>query len=92
MEMDIRLLLTVFGTVFLAEIADKTQLATLLYASNAPQSKLTVFLGSSLALVLASAVAVLAGSALAHIAAEKYISWLAGAGFIIVGIFTLFRG
>ncbi len=90
--MDFKLFLTVFGTVFLAEIADKTQLATLLYASNSPQSKLTVFLGSGLALVLASAIAVLAGSALSHVASAKYITWLAGAGFIVVGIFTLFRG
>ncbi len=90
--MDFKLFLTVFGTVFLAEIADKTQLATLLYASNAPQSKLTVFLGASLALILASAMAVLAGSALSHIASTKYITWLAGAGFIVVGIITLIRG
>lgn len=89
--MDLKLLVTVFATVFLAEIADKTQLATLLYASNAPQSKWTVFLGSSLALVLASAIAVLAGSLLSHAVSTKYISWLAGTGFIVVGVITLFR-
>ena len=89
--MDLKLLGTVFFTVFLAEIADKTQLATLLYASNSPQSKLTVFVGSSLALVLASAIAVLAGALLSHVASAKTISWLAGAGFIVVGIVTLVR-
>lgn len=54
----------VFGTVFLAEIADKTQLVTLLYASNAATGRLAVFLGSAAALVLASAINVWAGSVL----------------------------
>lgn len=90
--MDLKLFLTVFGTVFLAEIADKTQIATLLYASNAPQSKLTVFLGSSFALILASAVAVAAGSVLSHVASARTISWFAGVGFIVVGVVTLIRG
>ncbi|MBN2125297.1 MAG: TMEM165/GDT1 family protein [Deltaproteobacteria bacterium] len=89
--MDLKLMATVFATVFLAEIADKTQVATLLYASNAPQSKLTVFLGSALALVLASGIAVLAGSAISHMASGKIVSWLAGAGFIVVGVVTLLR-
>ncbi|MDY7036542.1 MAG: TMEM165/GDT1 family protein [Thermodesulfobacteriota bacterium] len=84
--MDLKLIATVFGTVFLAEIADKTQVATFLFASKAPQEKLTVFLGSSLALILASAIAVTVGSALSHWIAPKYISYLAGACFIGIGI------
>ncbi len=90
--MDFKLLVTVFGTVFAAEIADKTQIATLLYATNAPQSRLTVFLGSALALTLASGIAVLAGSALSHWIQPKVMSWLAGAAFIGVGIWTIVRG
>jgi putative Ca2+/H+ antiporter (TMEM165/GDT1 family) len=90
--MDLKLLVTVFGTVFAAEIADKTQIATLLYATNAPQSRLTVFLGSALALALASGIAVLAGSALSHWIQPKVMSWLAGAAFIGVGIWTIVRG
>ncbi len=89
--MDLKLLATVFATVFLAEVADKTQVATLLYASNAPTQKLAVFIGSATALILASAIGVLAGAALSHIMAGRYISWVAGAGFIVVGIITLFR-
>ena len=49
--MDLRFFLTVFTTVFLAELGDKTQLATFLYASDAAHSKLTVFLGAASALV-----------------------------------------
>ena len=90
--MDIKLFLTVFATVFAAEIADKTQIATLLYATNSPQSRLTVFLGSAMALALASAIAVLAGSALSQWMNPKVISWIAGAAFIAIGVWTIVRG
>ena len=52
--MDLRLFATVFSTIFVAELGDKTQLATLLYASNASHPKLTVFAASASALVLTS--------------------------------------
>ena len=90
--MDMRLFFTVLSTVFVAEIADKTQLATLLYATNAPQSRLTVFLGSALALTLASAIAVLVGSALSQVIPPRVLSWVAGAAFIAVGVWTIVRG
>ncbi len=89
--MDLKLLTTVFVTVFIAEIADKTQLATLLYASNNQHQKLTVFLGSAFALILASAIAVTFGSALSHLISPKYMSWLAGTCFILVGIWILIK-
>ena len=60
--MDLRLLATVFGTVFVAELGDKTQLATLLYAADAHSPKFTVFAGSAAALVLTSAIGVAAGT------------------------------
>ena len=60
--MDLKLFVTVFSTVFIAELGDKTQLATLLYASDATHPKLTVFLASAAALVATSGIAVLAGS------------------------------
>jgi putative Ca2+/H+ antiporter (TMEM165/GDT1 family) len=89
--MDWKLLLTVFSTVFIAEIGDKTQLATLLYASDVEVSKLTVFLGASLALILTSALGVLVGSALSHSIDPKYLAWVAGVGFIAVGIWTIVK-
>jgi putative Ca2+/H+ antiporter (TMEM165/GDT1 family) len=72
--MDWKLLLTVFGTVFVAEIGDKTQLATLLYASGAEVSTPTVFLGASLALILTSVLGVLVGSVLSHYVNPKYLA------------------
>ncbi|MBW1715796.1 MAG: UPF0016 family protein [Deltaproteobacteria bacterium] len=89
--MDLKLLMTVFGTVFLAELADKTQLATLLFASNAQHEKITVFLGSSFALILASAIAVTIGSALSHWIPPKYMSYIAGILFIGIGIWILVK-
>jgi putative Ca2+/H+ antiporter (TMEM165/GDT1 family) len=89
--MDWKLLFTVFSTIFVAEIGDKTQLATLLYASGAEVNRRTVFLGASLALVLTSALGVLVGSALAHAVNPKYLAWAAGVGFIAVGIWTIVK-
>ena len=89
--MDLKLLATVFATVFAAELADKTQLATLLYASNAQHSKLTVFIGSALALVVASGLAVFAGALISEWIDEKLMMRMAGIAFILVGIWTFVR-
>ena len=61
--MNLTLLLSTFATVFLAELGDKTQLATVAISgtSNRP---LAVFLGSSSALVLASLIGAIAGGSL----------------------------
>jgi putative Ca2+/H+ antiporter (TMEM165/GDT1 family) len=89
--MDWKLLFTVFATIFVAEIGDKTQLATLLYASGAEVSRLTVFLGASLALILTSALGVLVGTMLSHYLNPKYLAWVVGVGFIAVGIWTIVK-
>jgi putative Ca2+/H+ antiporter (TMEM165/GDT1 family) len=89
--MDIKVLLTVFAVVFIAELGDKTQLATMLFAADKDVSKWTVFLGASLALILASAIGVLAGGAISQYISEKYLHYIAGTGFIVIGIWTLFR-
>ena len=89
--MDLRLFGTVFVTIFVAELGDKTQLATMLFASGKEVSKLTVFVGASLALVLASAIGVLAGSLLSHYVSERALRYVAGGGFLIIGLWTLLR-
>ncbi len=90
--MDIKLLLTVFVTVFLAEIGDKTQLATLLYASDSEHSKFTVFVGASLALVLSAAIGVIGGSLLSSYLNPRYLRLIAGIGFLLIGVWTLAKG
>lgn len=89
--MDPKLFATVFGTVFLAEMFDKTQLATLLYSSKSEGARWTVFAASSLALVCACALGVLAGHVLTRLVQEKTVNTLAGVGFILVGVWTLYR-
>ena len=80
---------TVFVTVFLAEIGDKTQLATMLFSADAKTNKWMVFLGSSMALMLAAGIGVLIGSQLEKFISPNTLKWLAGIGFIGVGIWTL---
>ncbi len=87
--MEWKIFLTVLGTVFLAELGDKTQLATMLFAADREVSKLTVFFAASAALVLASAIGVLAGSVMSEFINERYLHYLAGAGFIVIGAYTL---
>lgn len=89
--MDYKILLTVFIGVFIAELGDKTQLATFLFAADKDVSKITVFIGASLALILASAIGVLAGGVMSQYINEKLLHYLAGAGFIIIGIWTLIK-
>ena len=89
--MDLKILASVFVTVFIAELGDKTQLATMLYAADREVSKWTVFAGASAALVVASAIGLLAGSVLAQYVNPRVLHYAAGAGFIGVGVWTLVR-
>ena len=89
--MEYKVLLTVFAAVFVAGLGDKTQLATMLFAADKQVSKLTVFFGASLALIVASAIGVLAGSAISNYVSEKTLSYVAGAGFIAIGVWTLVK-
>ena len=89
--MDIKVFLTVLSVVFLAELGDKTQLATMLFAADKEVSKWTVFFAASLALILTSALGVLAGALLSHYLNEKVLSIVAGLLFIAIGAFTLYQ-
>ena len=82
---------TVFLTVFLAELGDKTQLATFLYAADAENPKRIVFAASALALVLSSLIGVTAGSMVSEYVDARLISRIAGVGFIMIGVWTLLR-
>lgn len=87
--MDIKLLMTTFGLVFLAELGDKTQLATFCFSADC-DSRISVFLGSAGALVLSSLIAVVFGAAVSRYIPPNYIKIGAGLFFVIVGILTLY--
>ncbi|NNJ93830.1 MAG: TMEM165/GDT1 family protein [Halobacteria archaeon] len=89
--MDIKVLLTVFIAVFIAELGDKTQLATLLFAADKDVSKWTVFIGASSALIVAAGIGVLAGGLIAQYISERFLHYIAGIGFVGIGIWTLVR-
>ena len=83
------LYLSIFATVFLAELGDKTQLATLLFASDDTSNRTLVFIAAASALVVSTGLAVLLGAG-----ADKYLSALplkliAGAGFVLIGIIMI---
>jgi putative Ca2+/H+ antiporter (TMEM165/GDT1 family) len=88
--MDLKLLATTFAAIFLAELGDKTQLATLSLSASG-SSRWTVFLGSSVALVCTSAIAVLGGEMLARAVPPIWIQRAAGALFVILGVVFLVR-
>ena len=88
--MEWKIFATIFVAVFIAELGDKTQLATMLFAADKEVSKTTVFLAASTALVLASALGVLAGSFLSEYINEKVLNYMAGFGFIAIGVFTVY--
>ena len=82
--------ITVFLTVFLAELGDKTQFATILFASDEERNRWLIFVAASAALVASSGIAVLLG-----LAAERWLSVLplkliAGIGFVSIGIWMIF--
>jgi len=84
-------LATVFATVFVAELGDKTQLATMLFAADEETGKWLVFAGASLALVATSALGVLGGGLIGQLVSERTLKLAAGLGFIAIGLWTLVR-
>ena len=83
--MVLSLLLSTFLTVFIAELGDKTQLATLTISgtSNKP---LAVFLGSSSALVFASLLGALTGGSISSFLPEIILKSIASITFLVIGI------
>ena len=92
--MDLKLFASTFLAVFLAEIGDKTQLATLSLATSSPglRPKLTVFAGAALALVATSALAVLVGEALGRVVPVIWLRRGAGALMLVLGALLLWGG
>ncbi|GCE65483.1 hypothetical protein OMCYN_01422 [cyanobiont of Ornithocercus magnificus] len=82
--MDLPLFLSTFTTVFLAELGDKTQLATIALSGTSSRP-LAVFLGSALALVFASFMGSIAGGSIAALISQDLLQLVAAVGFLIIG-------
>ena len=86
--MDWKVFGTAFVTLFLAELGDKTQLAVITMTANS-DSKLAIFLGASLALVLVSLLGVLLGGILSQYIPTEWLQRIVASAFIIIGVLML---
>lgn len=86
-----REILTIFFSVFIAELGDKTQLATLLFAAENKVSPWMVFLASAGALILSSAIAAAAGTFVSRYLTGIPLKPIAGVGFVAIGLWTIFQ-
>jgi putative Ca2+/H+ antiporter (TMEM165/GDT1 family) len=84
-----RAYLLVFATVFLAELGDKTQLATVVFASSPDIGKAGVFAAAAAALVASAALAVLAGAWIGAWLPPSQLRLVAALGFIAIGVWML---
>ncbi|WP_319466484.1 TMEM165/GDT1 family protein [uncultured Pseudodesulfovibrio sp.] len=87
--MDWKLLATTFGTLFVAELGDKTQLACMLMTAKT-QKPWTVFLGSSLALVLVSFLGVMFANFICQYIPPEIIKKVAAVSFVVMGCLIFF--
>jgi len=83
-------ILAIFVTVFMAELGDKTQLATVLFATEKQASPWLVFFAAAAALVLSTAVAVALGTLAERYLVKVPLKLIAGAGFILIGLWTVY--
>jgi putative Ca2+/H+ antiporter (TMEM165/GDT1 family) len=86
--MDWKIFGTAFLTLFLAELGDKTQLAVITMTAKT-DSKLSIFLGASLALILVTLIGVLVGGVLAEYIPTEWLQRIVAAAFIIIGVLML---
>lgn len=82
-------LATIFLTIFLAEVGDKAQIATLLLASEQRNAPIGVFVASASALALCAGVSVMLGALAGRWLEHIPLRLVAGIGFILIGAWTL---
>jgi putative Ca2+/H+ antiporter (TMEM165/GDT1 family) len=88
-KMDWKIFLTTFGTIFLAELGDKTQLAAILMTSKTGRP-LSVFVGAIMALSLVTAIGVIFGEGLISIIPQTILKKVAALAFMLIGIWMFF--
>lgn len=86
-----KMFFSIFLSIFLAELGDKTQLATILFSSEKEVSKWLVFFGASLALITTTALGVFAGKLTGNYINPAYLHKIAGAAFVIIGVWIFIK-
>ena len=81
--------ITTFTTIFIAELGDKTQIATLMLSAESGKP-IIVFLGSSLALISSSVVGVLIGKWLSKNISPSKFALFTGVLMMIISIFLTY--
>jgi len=84
--------LLVFWTIFLAELGDKTQLATFFFSAERAIPRWVVFAGALMALGLSTSLAVFLGDRIGQVLPQRLIRFAAGLGFVIIGLWIITRG
>ena len=90
--MDLKVMLPIFSSVFMAELGDKTQLATVLFIAGGTATAMEVFVASSAALVLSTFLAVMFGAAISRVVSPKALKIMAGGAFLAIGSYYLYCG
>ena len=90
--MDFRVMLPIFSSVFMAELGDKTQVATVCFMAGGSCSRAEVFTASALALVLSTLLAVLCGAAIGRLIPPGFLKLGAGGVFVVMGHLFLRQG
>jgi len=86
--MDWKIIISSFVTIFLAELGDKTQIASILMTSKTNKPVL-VFIGTMLAFAVVTVIGVAVGSVITKFLPINFIKVGAAIAFIIVGILIL---
>ena len=88
--MDWKIFGTAFLTLFLAELGDKTQLAVITMTAKG-ESKWSIFLGASLALIAVTLLGVLVGGVLSQYVPTEWLQRIVAVAFIAIGVLMLFK-
>ncbi len=90
-NMELKVFLTVCLTVFIAELGDKTQLATMAFATNREVSAWMIFFAASVGLTLAAGLGVIAGSTLSEFINPRMLAMSGGVLFLVIGAITIYK-
>ncbi len=87
----IGILISSFSTIFIAELADKTQLATLMLSAQSGRP-LIIFTGAALALIMTSLLGVLIGQWIANNLPRQRFTAVSGIIMLSLGIYLITQG